>query len=195
VANTPDRADGTPDESDKNRPLHDLAEKVVPDPDNPLGTILLIGYLGAGPKGTDLRRIYLDLDFCKYVEIKKCDILFAQKADPSALEKPTEIIIKSTATLSLCRSMEAPFLKGAIASGYSWECHPCHYCVSPGPCTEDHPHTSYEWPRGQCSTGDYPPTSHGSHHTHAHGRCCGCGHHHHHHTTRCKSPEGHPPTS
>lgn len=131
-------------------PIHPLVGKVVKHPDDPQETVRVVGYLGhSGPGKKDFRRIYLDLDFRTYIEIKKDDVLHAQAADLSDEEKPTEIFIKATATLTLCQTIEAPYLKGAIASSYPLLRPASHYCPPPttfwgwGTCTEEHPHTHF----------------------------------------------------
>lgn len=105
---------------DDNAPLHSLVGRIVTDPSNPPNTVIVLGYLGSAGTGRDAyRRIYLDLDFRNYFEVAHIDILYAQKADPAHEELPTNIVINATANLTLVQTVEASYLKGAIASLYA----------------------------------------------------------------------------
>ncbi len=100
-------------------PFNPLVGKVVTDPDNLPEVVVLVGYLGAAGKDKpDSCRIYIDLYFRTYYELLSADVLYAEEADATDLEKPTKIFVDASAKLTLVQALDASFLQGIITSTY-----------------------------------------------------------------------------
>jgi hypothetical protein len=98
---------------------HPLVAKLISNPANPApDAVTLEGYLGPSSREGYVR-VYLDLTFKAYFEIPKNGILHADKADPSNESKPTTIVIDPATKLDLVHSLEASYLKGKIAAGFT----------------------------------------------------------------------------
>ena len=174
---------------DERVPMHPLVKKLVPDPDDPPDTVVLVGYLGSSSK-QGFVRIYLDLNFLTYYELLASDVLHAEKVDPHHEDAPTKIIVDATAKLNLVQILEASFLQGSIAAAYpvsssfgvsfspigagksgacsgnpnTYGCPPTQtYGQAPSPCSGSNPHT-YGCP---------PTQTYGQ----AHGTCSGSNPH------------------
>jgi len=98
-------------------PIHPLIPKLIPSPDAPPDAVVLTGYLGPSPQAENVR-FYLDLSFQTYFEIPKSGVLHADAADASDESKPTKIVIEASTKLDLVHTLEASYLKGAIASAH-----------------------------------------------------------------------------
>jgi hypothetical protein len=147
--------------------LHDLVGKVVTDPEHLPEIVVVVGYLGAAAKDRPTHyRIYTDVYFRTYYELLQADVLYAEAADPTDLEKPTRIFIKANAKLTLNKALEASYLQGSIASSYPLGSRVCPYCSTAAtcgehPCSGEHPNTHGCSPSNPCTVGC--PSGEGSH--------------------------------
>ena len=83
-----------------------IVGSVICDPDTPVPTVHVLGYIGSAGTGRDMYcRIYLDMSFRNYYEVLAGDIHYAQPPDPTDLEKPSHIYVKAHATLLLVKTV------------------------------------------------------------------------------------------
>jgi len=103
---------------------HPIISKLLPDPDHPPDSVVLVGYLGPSKKEGCVR-FYSDLEFRAYVEIPTSGILHHDTVSPSLESGPTKMILHATTKLELVVILEASFLKGDISA-----CVPFGICMS-----------------------------------------------------------------
>jgi hypothetical protein len=60
----------------------DFISNLVPDPERPPSTLLVMAYIGKSPK-PECTRLYLDAELGGYVDVATASIIHAQKIPPS----------------------------------------------------------------------------------------------------------------
>jgi hypothetical protein len=98
-------------------PPHTLVEKLLADPDNPVESVILEGYIGTTQK-QGYTRLYLDLEFQSYLEIPPGAIILVEPVDQAQISSKTIVVVKADAKLEIVQIARASFLKGNIVTLY-----------------------------------------------------------------------------
>jgi hypothetical protein len=98
---------------------HPLVSQLHADPDTHQGNKKIVGYLGPS-RVADYIRIYTDLSFAEYFEVKRADILSTVAVNPQDENSPTVVFVKEDATIEHTSIVGsgADYLKGAIVNDY-----------------------------------------------------------------------------
>jgi hypothetical protein len=92
-----------------------MVGRILDQSGKPRDTRIVVGYLAA-PDDQGPIRIYLDLTFRAYFEVRRDTILYVQKPDPSDETRPTKILVEVKEPLQLVQAVEASFLRGHITA-------------------------------------------------------------------------------